>query len=136
MEKTKNYFKKKQSRLDEDTKQYILKIRIVQLCVFVVMIGAFVWLGYCAVSNSSQSLREVAVAEVEEAMRETVNNTIIQIDLICVRKQEEMEIHIEEIADRIGKNGISEINDLISCNIPYGKGSPFRLLRTNRAIPL
>lgn len=106
------YFKKKQVNLDEDTKQYIQKIRWVQICVFAIMIGAFVWLGYRAVGNTSQGLKKVAVVEVEEAMRETVNNTIIQIDLIRVRNQKEIEIHIEEIAARIKANGISDVEEM------------------------
>lgn len=105
-------FKKQHTNLDEDTKQYIQKIKWMQLFVFAVMIGTFVWLGYQALGNNSQSLGEVAVAEVEEAMYETINNTIIQIDLIRVRNQKEMEIHIEEVADRMQQNDISSVEEV------------------------
>lgn len=106
---------KKQNDIDDDTKQYIWRIRKIQICVFFFILTAFLILVYGVVRKSGQSLQAVALAEFEQEMREDVDNTIIQIENVRERCRKEMKIHMEELADRMQKNGASDVASVRSC---------------------
>ena len=104
----------KKNGLDRNTRQYIRGIRLLQVIVFVVMSMFFVLFVYRVISRSDQSLKEVALAEVQESMRETVNNISIYIDRTKVRLEKEAKVVLKDTLSRIEKSDVKEVTDVLA----------------------
>ena len=98
--------------LDKHTKKYIARIRLVQSVVLAVSILFFILFAYAIVFNNRNNLKDVAVIEVQESMRENVNNITIHIDFIRERIQKEGMADILDLQERIQSGGADSAEDI------------------------
>ena len=102
----------KNERLDDNTMQYIKRLRLLQIVVLVLMCISFLLFSQRVVISNHESLREVAVAEVREAMKETISNLFVKIDTVRTRMTREAEIIIKDTASRMSRAEISDVADV------------------------
>ena len=110
----------KKVALDRNTKQYIKRIRILQLFTLVLMCSAFTIFAHNAVLNNRESLSQVALEQVQESMYETINNITIHIDAIRMRMTNEAEAYMQDMAMRMEKNGVARVNDVLAETVVCG----------------
>jgi len=99
-------------RLDYNTKQYIKRLRLLQIVVLVLMCATFLLFSRSVVTSNRESLREVALAGVRESMQETINNMLVKIEMVRTRMSHDAEILIKDTASRISRTEISEVSDV------------------------
>ena len=100
-------------QLDYNTRQYIKRLRLLQAAVLILMCAAFLLFSQRVVVGNRESLREVAVAEVRESMKEVIGNLFVKIDTVRNRMSREAEIIIKDTASRIRRAEISDVSDLV-----------------------
>ena len=105
--------KNNRKELDQNTKRYIKSMRIIQFVAFAVLCVLFVAFAKNVASNSNDSLRQIAVSEVQESMQETVNNIAIHIDTIRTRIAEEAGNYMTDLESHFRRREISRVNDIL-----------------------
>ena len=99
-------------RLDNNTMQYIKRLRLLQIVVLVLMCATFLLFSRNVVISNQESLKEVAVAEVRETMKETIGNLLVKIDTARTRMNHEAEVIVKDTASRIYRATISDVADV------------------------
>ena len=99
-------------QLDYNTIQYIRRLRLLQAVVLILMCAAFLLFSQRVVVSNHESLREVAVAEVRESMKEAIGNLFVKIDTVRTRMSREAEIIIKDTARRMSRAEISDVADV------------------------
>ena len=99
-------------QLDYNTRQYIRRLRLLQAAVLILMCLAFLLFSQRVVISNHESLREVAVAEVRESMKEAIGNLFVKIDTVRTRMTREAEIIIKDTASRMSKAEILDVSDV------------------------
>ncbi len=105
---------RKNTKLDANTKQYIKRVKLMQLIVLVVVAIAFVIFAHTVISNNKQNLKMVALAEVQESMQETVNNITIHIESVRMRVEEQAMVNVMDLENRIVCGGVKGTDDLLT----------------------
>lgn len=105
--------KRKKAAADKSTRHYIKNVRLLQAGFFLIMSISFIVLAYVVVLNNRNNLKVVALAEVQESMRETVNNTVIHIDSVRARIQNDVRIDILDLEGRIESGGVTGVEDIV-----------------------
>jgi len=100
--------------LDVNTRKYIKNVRLLQAAMLVVMGIAFAVFAHTVVSSNQNNLKEVALAEVQEAMKETVDNIVVHIESVNLRVEDDAMIQIEDLKQRIISGGVKSAEDIIS----------------------
>lgn len=105
--------KNKRTKLDLNTRHYIKRMRLLQFAVFALLAVLFVMLARSVATNNKSGFREVALAEVEESMQETVNNIVIHIEMTRVRMAEEAATYMMNLESHLCEGEISRANDIL-----------------------
>lgn len=105
---------RKIKKLDINTKKYIKSVKMTQWIVLLIVGIAFVIFAYTVISNNKENLKKVALAEVQESMEETIQNTIIYIETIRMQVEEQAMINVMDLESRIKKEGVTGITDLLA----------------------
>ena len=105
--------KNRKEALDANTKRYIGQMKIYQLLILFVIVASFLIFARVIVSSNEQNLREVALEEVRESMRETVNNIAIHVDTVRERMDVEATAYITDISNRMLMGGVSSVEDIL-----------------------
>ena len=104
---------RRSSKVDANTKQYIKGVKRMQLFVLVIVAIAFIFFAHTVVSNNKENLKQVALAEVQESMQETVNNIIIHIESVQMRVEEQVLVNVIDLENRMTKGGVKGTDDLL-----------------------
>lgn len=105
---------KEQKNMDRNTRQYIWRMRMLQLVFLVFMCVAFTVFAKNVAENSRESLREVALKEVRESMRETVDNLAVHIDMVRSRIKNEADAYLAELSVRMKNGNIHSLEDILA----------------------
>jgi len=105
---------KQNQKMDVHTKQYIRRIKYLQIIVFVIMSIFFLIFAQRVVSDNSESLKAVAIAEVQESMQETVNNICIHIDVIRDRLTKEVDVLITDTMDNLENRAVTSVEEILA----------------------
>ena len=105
--------KNKRVGLDQNTRHYIKRMQMIQFAVFGVLCILFMLFAQNVVTKNKESLSQVAIAEVQESMKEAVNNIAIHIDSVRKRMASEAGAYIEDIENRLRKENITQANDIL-----------------------
>ena len=105
--------KREEKSLDAHTRHYIKTVRIMQILVLVVVAIAFAVFAHMVISNNKKNLEAVALAEVQESMKETVNNIAIYIDSVNARVTTQAKANIADLKDRMVRGGVDSTEDLL-----------------------
>lgn len=105
---------KNNRKIDENTKQYIKRVKLMQMFVLIVVAVAFVIFAHTVISNNKENLKKVALAEVQESMQETVNNITIHIESVRMRVEEQVLVNVIDLENRITKGGVNGTDDLLA----------------------
>ena len=107
-------YKRKDKVIDENTKQYIKNVRLLQAVVMIVVIISFFVFAHTVISNNRNNLKEVVLVEVQESMRETINNIIVHIESERFRIEEDAMIDVIDLSNRMKKEGVQGTEDILS----------------------
>ena len=102
-----------QNTTDKYTRKYIKKIQTMQSLLLFVSILSFVIFAYTIAAHTKTNLKEVAVLEVQESMRETVNNVTIHIDFIRERICAEGEAELAAVQAQMQNRGVNSTEDIV-----------------------
>ena len=105
---------RKITKLDANTKQYIKRVKLMQFLVLLIVAVAFVIFAHTVVSNNKENLKQVALAEVQESMKEMVNNITIHIESVQMRVEEQVMVDIIDLENRMTKGGVKGTDDLLA----------------------
>ena len=105
--------KNKRVGLDQNTRHYIKRMQMIQFAVFGVLCILFMLFAQNVVTKNKESLSQVAIAEVQESMKEAVNNIAIHIDSVRKRMASEAGAYMEDIENRLRKENITQANDIL-----------------------
>ena len=105
---------KKNTKLDANTKEYIKRVKRMQFFVLVIVAIAFALFAHTVISNNKENLKKVALAEVQEAMQETVNNIIIHIESERMRVEEQAMVDVMDLENRIVRGGVKGTDELLT----------------------
>ena len=92
--------------------KYIKNVKRLQWIVILVVAIAFVLFSHTVISNNKENLKKVALAEVQESMKETVNNIVIYVDGVNTRIYQQAEVQLIDLQNRILDDGIKSTEDL------------------------
>lgn len=106
--------KKNVHREDHHTKQYIKKIRILQLVIMCLIAAAFIIFSHTIIRENKENLEAVVLAEVEESMKETVNNITVHIESERERIEKDARIAITDLEKRMISGGVDGIEDVLT----------------------
>lgn len=105
---------KRNSTIDTNTKQYIKRVKLMQIIVLVIVAIAFVIFAHRVVSSNKENLKKVALAEVQESMQETVNNITIYIESVRMRVEEQAMVDVIDLENRMTSGGVRGTDDILS----------------------
>lgn len=105
--------KETRNTADKHTRKYIKKIQKMQSIVLLVSILFFGIFAYTISFHIKTHLKDVAVLEVQESMRETVNNIAIHIDFIRERIRAEGEAELADLQARMQNGGVNSTEDIL-----------------------
>lgn len=129
-------YKKEDKALDAHTKQYIKNVKRLQWIVLLVVAIAFVLFSHTVILNNKENLKKVALAEVQESMKETVNNIVIYIDGVNTRIYQQAEVQLIDLQNRILDDGIKSTEDLytyLNVSAENQIGQAIELIYTSRS---
>ena len=106
--------KRNNNELDKNTIQYIKRLRLLQVVVLILLCASFLLFSYGVVNNSKESLRAVALQEVQESMKETINNLSVHIDEVRTRINGEAEVLITDMARRMIETEADGVEDIVA----------------------
>ena len=107
-------FVKGQKIVDKNTKQYINRMRMLQLVFLSFMCIGFAAFAGNIMKSNQESLRQVALAEVQESMKENVDNLAIHIDTVRLRVDKEANVYLKEMALRLQDKKIEASTDILN----------------------
>ncbi|MBR2894376.1 MAG: diguanylate cyclase [Oscillospiraceae bacterium] len=101
------------SVMDYETIQYVKKIRALQSIILVMILVLFLVFAQSIIMGNDRSLKQTALAEVQESMQETVNNMTIHMESIRAHMEEDAMITIIDLSRRIQRGQIRSIEDVL-----------------------
>lgn len=122
--------------VDKNTKQYINRMRIVQFVFLCFMCIGFAIFAGNIMENNKESLRQVALAEVQESMKENIDNLTVHIDTIRIRVENDAKVYLAELVLRLQNKSIEAPIDILNetaGTIENQIGNALRVLYTNQA---
>lgn len=98
---------------DKNTRQYVKRIHLLQAVVLTVITIAFILFAYTMVSNNKRNLEAVVLAEVQESMRENINNIAVHIESVRRRIEDQGMVEIIELESQMTSGEIHNIEDIL-----------------------
>lgn len=105
--------RQRRDKIDTNTKNYIRQMRLYQLLILIIIVVSFILFAKMMVSSNQENLKKVALAEVQESMRETVNNIAIHVDMVRERMDRESVATITDLVRRIKAGGVTSAEDIL-----------------------
>ena len=101
--------------IDNETRIYMANMKKIQLCVWAIVVVLLLFFIRTIMYENAKGMKEVALAEVREAMEETVHNTKMHIDSVSLRVQDQAMVDIMDLMQQIESNGVISLNQVLKC---------------------
>ena len=101
--------------LDDETGRYIVNIKKLQVCVWVIIVILLFFFTRIIMHENEKGMKEVALEEVREAMVETVHNTKLHIESVTIRVEDQTMANILDIRQRIERERVENLAGILEC---------------------
>ncbi|MBR2132852.1 MAG: diguanylate cyclase [Oscillospiraceae bacterium] len=101
------------SVMDYETIQYVKKICAMQSIILIIIILLFLIFTQTIIIGNDRSLKQTALAEVQESMQETVNNLTIHMETMRAHIENDAMIEIIDLSRRIQREKIRSLEDVL-----------------------